>query len=597
MPEEIKTKGTIGSVFLEARHKPVTQVALRYSDGKKWRDISWPEYFKRSEALAAGLSSLEVHRGDRVAILSNTRFEWAITDLGILGMGAVTVPIYQNSTPEDVCYILSNSGAVAAFVEDQGQLEKVKKIASKIPNLKHIISFAGTTDSNVLSWSALQTLGEKKLKESPRFFEDECLQTKPSDVATIVYTSGTTGTPKGVILLHSCIASECEDIQTVLSLGDQDSTLTFLPFAHIFGRIEMWASIYIGWRLSFAESIDRISANLTEIKPTFMMAVPRIFEKIYGRINSQVDEGGPLKRKLFQWAVSIGQKMSTAKAEGTEPDLSTLIQYRLAYKLVFSKINKALGGNLRFLVSGGAPLSKEISEFFFAAGILILEGYGLTETTAAITVNTPYRIRFGTVGPALGDTQLKIAEDGEILAKSKKVFREYFNNPEATAEALTDGWFHTGDIGEIDSGGFLKITDRKKDLIKTAGGKMIAPQKLENLLKLNKYINQAVVYGDKMKYLVALITLNEPEIQKFATSQSIEATNLEALAKHPKVNDLVSSIIKEMNSSLASFETVKHFAILPTEFSIENGELTPSLKIKRKVLNQKYEDVIKSLYG
>lgn len=589
-------KRTISQVFLDARHKPSTQVALRYSDGKSWNDISWPEYYKTTEKLAAGLSSIGVKRGDRVAILSNTKYQWAMADMAILGLGAITVPIYQNSTSEDVGYILNNSGAVAAFVEDLGQLSKINALGKKVIDLKTAITFNSLSEGNALPWNDLLKKGEELLSSNPQFFENECKKNKLSDVATIVYTSGTTGTPKGVVLLFSCIAEECEDIQKQFNLGDRDSTLTFLPFAHIFGRVELWANIYLGWKLCFAESIDRIGINLKEIKPTFVMAVPRIFEKIYAKINSEIEDEGGVRKKLFNWAKEIGRQVSQAKMNHEEVPVATLLQYRVAYKLVFSKINKGLGGNLRFMVSGGAPLAREIAQFFHAAGILILEGYGLTETTAAITVNTPYKYKFGTVGPALGDTKIKIAEDGEILIKSEKVFKEYFKDAQATKEALEDGWFHTGDIGEVDKDGFLKITDRKKDLIKTAGGKMIAPQKLENMLKTNRYINQVVIYGDQMKYLVALITLNEEETKKYANANEITFSNLEDLAKNPKINELIGGVVREKNATLASFETIKHFSILPTEFTIESGELTPSLKIKRRYLSEKYIEVIKGLY-
>jgi len=591
-----KFKRTITEVFLESRQKPPTQVAMRYSDGKGWHDISWPEYFKKTELVAGGLVQLGVQRGDRVAILSNTRYHWAIADLAILGIGAVTVPIYQNSTPEDVKYILKDSGAKTAFIEDQSQWIKIQNLKSDERELENIISFNSFNDPHVWSWEKLLKSGEAFVKEKPHHFEDECKKNKFEDMATIVYTSGTTGSPKGVVLAYSCIATECEDIKVNFNLGDQDSTLTFLPFAHIFGRVELWANIYLGWKMCFAESIDRIAFNLKEIKPTFMMAVPRIFEKIYGRIQSQVESGGKVKQKLFTWAKKVGAQVSHAKMNNEEIPLSVLLEYRLAYNLIFSKINKGLGGQLKFMVSGGAPLAKEIAEFFHASGILILEGYGLTETTAAITVNTPYRYRFGTVGPALGETQLKFAEDGEILVKSGKVFKEYFKDPESTSANLQDGWFRTGDIGESDKDGFLRITDRKKDLIKTAGGKIVAPQKLENLLKTNKYINQVVIYGDKMKYLVALVTLNESEIRAFAKENDIAATTLEGLAKDPKINQLVSEIIRDKNSKLASFETIKHFQILPAEFTIERGEITPSLKVKRKFLSEKYHDVIMTLY-
>lgn len=583
--------------FVKASQRPVTQIAFRYNEGGKWHDISWPEYFGLSERVAAGLNKLGVQNGDRVAIMSGTRYQWAVSDLAVLGLGCVTVPIYHSSTAEDASFILRNSKSVVLFVEDQSQLAKANLIKNNCPDLKAIVSLTPVNDKEVVPWTQLLSMGQEVLNSNPNFYRDECRKVKITDMATIVYTSGTTGQPKGAVLLHSNIASECEDIRHVLQLDDKDSTLSFLPFAHIFGRVELWANIYIGWKMGFAESIDRIPVNLTEIKPTFMMAVPRIFEKIYSKIISQVDEGSDTKKKIFKWAVDVGSQVSKCKREQRSIPLSLALQYKLAYKLVFSKLNAKLGGRIRYLVSGGAPLSKEIAEFFHAAGILVLEGYGLTETTAAVTVNTPYKYKFGSVGIPVGDVEVKIANDGEVLIRSGKVFKEYYENTEATLESFTDGWFHTGDIGEIDNNGFLTITDRKKDLIKTAGGKMIAPQKIENTLKTNKFISQALIYGDKMKYLVALITLNQDEITKFAKMQNIEAKSPEDMVKSQKVQELVRDIIREKNSVLASYETVKNFAILPTEFTVENGELTPSMKIKRKYLSQKYQDVIKDLYS
>jgi long-chain acyl-CoA synthetase len=591
-------ENTISRIFCEASHKPATQVAFRYKESSTWVDISWPEYFHKSEKAASGLASLGIKRGDRVVILSNSNYKWAVSDLAILGMGCVTVPIYQSATPEDVVFICKNSEAVAIFIEDEGQYTKLKTLLSdRDCSLKFMICFNQKKPKEAIGWQELLDKGSEFLKSDPDFFNKNSYENKLSDPATIVYTSGTTGQPKGVLLLHSCIAAECNDIQNLLELGDKDSTLTFLPFAHIFGRVELWANVYCGWKMCFAESIDRIASNMTEIKPTFMMAVPRIFEKIYGKILSNVNDGSFVKKQIFQWAIGVGRKLSALKRDHKAVPFALGLEYQLAYKLVFSKINERLGGKLRFLVSGGAPLSREISEFFHAAGILILEGYGLTETTAAIYVNTPYKYRFGTVGPALGDTQLKFAPDGEILVKGVKIFKEYFKNPEATKESLDDGWFKTGDIGEVDSEGFLKITDRKKDLIKTAGGKIVAPQKLENLLKANPLISQVVIYGDKMKYLVALITLNEDEARKYGAEHGVANKPYEKLVIDPALDECVGQIIKNINGTLASFETIKKYVILTKDFTIEDGELTPSLKVKRKYLSQKYADIIQSLYS
>ncbi|MBK9294603.1 MAG: long-chain fatty acid--CoA ligase [Oligoflexia bacterium] len=588
---------TISHVFLEASKRPTTQVALRYFREGKWNDISWPDYFKLSEMLAGCLASLGVKQGDRVAIMSNTRYEWAVSDMAILGIGAVTVPLYQNNIVEDVEFILNNSEAVLAIAEDEFQLGKLKQIQSKLPNLKNIICMSSTNDKNALPWQAALKKGAEFLSQSPDFFKNEIQKNNLDKIATIVYTSGTTGVPKGAVLPHSCIVSECEDLQPILDVNDSDTTLTFLPFAHIFGRVEMWAHIYFGWKMAFAENIDRIAANLGDIKPTFMLAVPRIFEKIYSRILSQVEEGSNLKKKIFSWAVELGSIISLAKREKKQVPFATLIQYRIAHKLVFAKLHARMGNRMRFMISGSAPLSKEIIEFFHAAGILILEGYGLTETTAGIYFNNPYKYKFGSVGLPIGDVQCKIAEDGEILIKSKKNFREYFKNPEATAEALENGWFHTGDIGVVDEENFLKITDRKKDMIKTAGGKMIAPQKIEGILKLNKIISQVAIYGDKQKYLVALITLNPEEVLKVSETLGLNTKDYVTLTKNQKVLDLVREAVKETNNHLASYETIKNFVVLENELTIDNGEITPSMKVKRKLVGEKYKALIEQLYS
>jgi len=591
---------SVTSVFSDSRGRPTNQPAVKYSAGAgQWKQISWSEYVAASEKLAGALAASGVQRGDRVAIMSNTRFEWAAADMAILCMGAVTVPIYQSSPIDDVEFILTNSEATAVFVEDQGQYEKFLKVAKRT-EVKAVISFSSCKsqgDSPCLSMEKALEKGTDFLRKNPKWFDETARSVKPEDLATIVYTSGTTGVPKGVMLLHSCIISECEDLLITLDIGPTDSTLTFLPYAHIFGRVEHWMHIYTGWVMWYAESIDRIAANLIDAKPTLLMAVPRIFEKVYNRVLSQAQEGSGIKCKIFNWAASVGSEVSKFKQRHQEVPLPLLLQYQVAYKLVFSKLAAKMGGNIRFFVSGGAPLAKEIAEFFHAASIMVCEGYGLTETTAAVFVNTPYKYKFGTVGLAVGDTQVKIAGDGEILVKGGKIMKGYFKNDSATAEVMTDGWFHTGDIGELDSEGFLRITDRKKDLIKTAAGKMVAPQKIENVLKTNKLVSQVVVYGDKMKYLVALITLNPDEVKKFAETHGIKDGNYASIVKNPKIQQAVKEVIQEKNSALGSWETIKNFAILPGELTVEAGELTPSLKVKRKFCSEKYGDVIKGLYA
>lgn len=571
-------------------------VAVEYVKKKKWESASWAQYYDLTEKVAGGLKVLGVEPKQKVAIFSNTRFEWALADMAILGLGAVVVPIYQSSIAEEIGFILKNSEAQTIIFETEDLYKRFLQIKDQVPNLKNMVGIT-FSNQNVKSWDELISDGTKYRKEQPNFFQQSCLNTDIKDLATIVYTSGTTGTPKGVCLLHEQIMSEIPEVYKVIDISDKDKSLTFLPYAHVFGRIEHWLHMYVGFTMAYAESIEKVRDNLTKAKPTFLVAVPRIFEKIYTSIQTQA-EGSPMKSKIFKWALDVGYKISDCRVNKKIPSLPLLLEYQAAKKLVFDKLMKKLGGRLRFAVSGGAPLSAEISKFFHASNLLVLEGYGLTETTAAVFVNTPFAYKFGSVGQAIGDVQVKIAEDGELCVRSKKVMKEYYKNPEATKEVFDDeGFFKTGDIAELDSEGFLKITDRKKDLIKTAGGKYVAPQKLENLLKLNKNISNVLIHGDQKKYIVALITLNSDTMKAFAQENQLPTASLQDLSKNPKVKDLIRDAVAQANSHLASYETIKNFAILPNEFTIENGELTPSLKVKRKFADKKYESQIKSLYG
>lgn len=568
--------------------------AVEFVKNRKWESLSWPQYFDLIQSCAGGLKSLGVSAGDRVVIFSNTRIEWAALDMAVMGLGAITVPVYQSSHPSDLEFILKDTEPKVIIFEST---ELYNRYQSLNLNFKsHLVGLQFSNESS-MSWTDFIKNGKDVLKSQPAFFETACLNTKIDDLATIVYTSGTTGTPKGVCLHHEQIISEVSEVFRIIDVDERDKSLTFLPYAHIMGRIEHWAHIYKGFTMAFAESVEKVRDNLQKTQPTFLIAVPRIFEKIYSTMQAQGDSS-PLKSKIFKWAMSVGYKVSEARIQKKSPDLATLMEYRIAKRLVFDKFYEKLGGKLRFAVSGGAPLSGEIARFFHAAGLLILEGYGLTETTAAVLVNTPYDYKFGTVGKPIGDVQVKFAEDGEILVRSKKVMRGYYKNPKATEDVFDDqDYFKTGDIGELDAQGFLRITDRKKDLIKTAGGKFVAPQKLENLLKLNKNISNVLIHGDKKKYIVSLVTLNQERIVEFAKQHMISFPTFEELSKHPKVKDLIRNAVAQANSALASFETIKNFAILPTDFTIETGELTPSLKVKRKFCDQKFEAEIRALYG
>lgn len=594
MPENICQR------FLETAQKQPDRVAIVFKKARLWHELTWSDYHLNVESAAAGLQVLGVRKGDRVAVLSNTRYEWAAVDLAILGLGGVTVPIYPNSTNDDVAYILENSEARVLFIESDSEARKISTILQNAKHLECVVVFEKNGEDPLpekyFTLADLQKRGQQALKSSPSLFDLAVKEVSPQDFATIVYTSGTTGRPKGVLHCHAQILSEVGDCFPLLGVNPKDRSLTFLPFAHVLGRIEIWGHALIGYTMCFAQGVDRLKEDLQEIKPTVLVAVPRIFEKLYTSIQVK-SEIGVLRNRTFRWALDIGREISRHKIEKRSPSLDLALKYRLAHQLVFSELHRLLGGELRFAVCGGAPLSAEIAEFFHAAGLLILEGYGLSETLAAITVNTPFSYRFGTVGKPVGDVKIKIAEDGEILVQSKKVMRGYYKDPEATAEALKDGWLHTGDIGEISSDGFVRITDRKKDLIKTAGGKYVAPQRLEALLKNSRFISNVHITGDQRKFIVALITLNMAAVKTYANEHRISFTDHKNLIENPKIKALLREAVAEANSHLATFESIKNFALLPEDFTIESGELTPSLKVKRKVVEKKYADLIEQLYG
>lgn len=588
---------TICHYLLHKKSLPLSNIAVKYKVGSEWKSQNWQSYIQNIEYAAAGIKKIGIKKGDTVAIISNTRYEWSLLDMAILGIGGVVVPIYPSSTAEEIEFIINNSECKLAIIEDVTQMDKFDKIYSKCPSVKNTFLInplnakSKTPDLNEIIKS-----GKEEISRNPDLYSKSVDTVNLSDLATIHYTSGTTGVPKGVSLTHKQIVSEVSDVFSELGMVPNDLTLSFLPYSHVLGRVEHWGSIYLGYGMAYAESVDKIRDNLREVSPTVLVAVPRIFEKIYNGVVSQA-EINPTKKKIFEWAVSVGREVSRHRRSKKMVPITLFAQYILANKLVFEKLQKGLGGKLRFAISGGAPLSSQIGEFFHAAGILILEGYGLTETTAAITLNRPHDYEFGTVGRPLADVKIKIADDGEILVKSDKVMREYFKNPTATNEVLKEGWFATGDIGEITDRGFIRITDRKKDLIKTAGGKYVAPQKLENLLKLNKYISNVLIHGDQKKYIVSLLTLNPDEVKRFASQNNIPFDSYAELVKTSEIQQLIRDVVAQVNGQLASYESIKNFDILPNDFTIENGELTPSMKVKRKFCDKKYQQIIDSLYA
>lgn len=586
---------TITHAFSDMRNRPGTAAMVRRSTG--WKEISWPDFIREVERIAAGLLALGIKPQDRVALMSNTRYEWGCCDLAILSIGAITVPIYQNSTSDEMEYILQDCEARVFIVENRMVLKQWRKIREKCPAVRNVVCFEAENpdDPAQITLEALKEMGKDFLAANPNSVSEPARRTKPGDIATLVYTSGTTGRPKGVVITHEQILSEVGEAFPLCGVTSKDISLSFLPYAHVLGRIEFWGHLHIGFTLAFAESIEKMRANLSEVKPTILVAVPRIFEKVHSAIYSQM-ENQPWKRKLFDWALTVGRQVSERRLTRQMIPLPLLLQYETARRLVLDKVRDAFGGRLRFAISGGAPIHREIPLFFHAAGVLILEGYGLTETTAAITVNTPFNYKFGSVGRPIGDVQLKIAEDGEILVKSKKVMREYYKNPQATAEVLKDGWFATGDIGEISASGDLKITDRKKDLIKTAGGKYVAPQRLEGLLKLHPLVGHVLIHGDQKKFIVALITLDKAAIEGWAKDRNLHFNKWTDLLGNPDVQSQVRQAVADANTQLASWESIKKFQVLPQEFSVEGGELTPSLKVKRKALDQRFQAQIEALY-
>lgn len=584
--------------LLEKRVKESsTLIALTYKDNHRWHYYRWQDVHRITRLVAAGFLSLEIEPGDKIGILSNTRVEWMLSDLACMCARAISVPIYPNLNDEDTAYIINHSECKILILENSQQWERWQKIKSQCPNVKEIILFrAESSDANWYTWNSLLQKGGAYQNENPGWYKENLNAIKSTDIFTIPYTSGTTGRPKGVVLTYEQIMSELEDVFSIMPVDERDTTLTFLPLSHILGRVETLGSLHKAYKVAFAESSDLLKRNILEIRPTFMIAVPRVFEKIHTAIL--------VKMSQSQWVASPIQKLIdfsksvTRIVENRKPIPLLMSLPNLAIRnLLGKKIRDTLGGRLRFAVSGGAPLRKDIAEFFFSVGIPIYEGYGLTETTAGVCFNSPLKYKMGSVGPALADVTLKIAEDGEILVQSKKIMKEYYKNPEETQKVFKDGFFCTGDIGEIDSDGFLTITDRKKDLIKTAGGKYVAPQKLTDLLKHSPYISQVHIHGDQQRYVVALITLNEESIRHYASEHQIEYKDLLELSQNTEVRKLIKEAVANANSQLASFESIKKFHILPNDFSIETGEMTPSMKLKRKFIDQKFKQELDQLHG
>ena len=589
----------IGRMFLNRVERYGPRTLFKVKRDGRYTNISWNEAAQTAQEFALGLLEAGIEHGDRVSLLSENRPEWAFADLGILSIGAVNVPIYATNTPKQVEYIINDSASRILVVSNEKQLQKALEARPNCPSLEKIVVFEkiGKTDYPMVQIFE-ETCGEGAKSDKQDLFKKRLDSVKPTDLASIIYTSGTTGDPKGVMLIHDNFLSNCRSVEQLLPVTEEDLCLSFLPLSHSFERMAgYYVPIFSGVTIAYAESVDTVRDNLKEIRPTFMASVPRIYEKFHASVLETVKSGSPLKQKIFDWSFSVGGEMTGCIVGKKNPPASLKLKYKIADALVFKKIKENVGGRLRYFISGGAPLAQEINEFFHALGITILEGYGLTETSPVLTTNTLDEFKFGTVGKPVPDVEIKIAADGEILAKGPNIMRGYFNKPDATAEALdSDGYFHTGDIGIVDEDGFLKITDRKKDIIVTAGGKNISPQNLENMLKTHPLISNVMVHGDRRKFLSALITVDQEKLEKIAKEQGIEYDSYSDLVKDERITKLIGERVDAVNSQLARYETIKKWALIEEDFSLEGGELTPTLKVKRKIVTAKYEDVLDSFY-
>lgn len=590
---------TIVEIAKERVDKFKDRIWYYYKKENRWVGVSFREAHEETRSVACGLLAIGVEKGECVGIISETRREWSLADMAILSCGAVTVGVYPTETPQNTAYILNHSECRFVFVENRKQYEKVKSIIKDLPNIKKLVLFEteNVKDEMVTGLDELRKRGEDLFKSNPGIYENRSGSISLDDIATIVYTSGTTGPPKGVVLTHRNISAVTVASAKAIPLRENDFGIVFLPLSHILQRVSGYVGLYLGAGGAFAESIEKIVDNFQELKPTVQSSVPRLFEKFYIKVLSMVENAPERRKKVFNWCMNVGHQVGALKRAKKNIPLTLRIKYKLADLLVFRKIKKVLGGRIRFMVSGAAPISVKILEFFHAADILILEGYGLTETAAPATVNRLDYYKFGTVGKPIPCCEVRTAGDGEILIRGENVFKGYYKNEEATRDAFTeDGWFKTGDIGTIDEEGFLKIIDRKKELIITAGGKNIAPQNIENVLKTSQYISHAFVYGDRRKYLTALITLDNEEVINYIRARNIPYSSSSLPSQNPEIQGLIEREVTESNTHLARFEQIKKFRILKNDFSVETGELTPTMKLKRKVITEKYRKLLDEMY-
>jgi long-chain acyl-CoA synthetase len=582
---------TILALWRDAVRSPRTCPAYLVESEDGWREVSWHDADVRVRELAHGLLARGVHKGDTFAILAQNSLEWALLDFALAHVGAISVPIYANSAPSDVRYLLEHSEAVGVVCDNADQLAKVESQATALPALAHVLTYADLAQ--------LADEGREFERAHPDALEEAATAVTEDDLYTIIYTSGTTGPPKGCMLSHRnyFVMASVGDAMEEEYLEDDDVMLLYLPLAHNFGRLMLLTGAHIGFTIAFLADPLRVPEALLQVRPTVLPSVPRVYEKVHAAVVARFGEATGLKRRLIEWALPLGREASRLREQGQPIPRGLERRLAIADRLVFRKVRERLGGRLRIPISGGAPLAREVMEFFDAIGIRIVEGYGLTECTTACTFNNREPYRFGSVGRALPGFEVETAEDGELLVRSETVFRGYFKDPEATAAALTsDGWLRTGDVGEIDEQGLVTITDRKKDIIVTAGGKNVAPQNLENALKTGKYVSQALVVGDRRPYLSALITLDADEIGRWARERGIDG-DMAAISGDPQVHELVEGIVEQVNRDRSRYEQIKRFTILPRDFTMDAGEVTQTLKLRRSTCLEHFRDEVEGLYA
>jgi len=598
--ESITTIPRLYKYLTETLANQTTKPLMKYKVEGKYVPISYDEFKEQTDSLAYGLASLGVKAEDRVAIISENRPEWVYSDMAILSLGAIDVPLYPSLTAESVEFIMNNSESKGIIVSNKFQLNKFQKIKNNCKSVEFIIilnekDFDSSVDK-LFTFKQVQELGKKHRKENPDLLKDSIEKVKPGDTCTIIYTSGTTGEPKGVVLTHNNILSNVKAALQCFPITKDDVFLSFLPLCHIFERMAGYYTAFSsGGTICYAESIETVAQNLIEIKPTIMTTVPRLFERIHSKIIKNVESQPEKKQKIFNWAIEVGKQYAKAKKQKKVP-FALAAKHKIADKLVFGKLRDRTGGRLRFFISGGAALSKDLGEFFEAVGILIIEGYGLTESSPVITANRIDDYKFGTVGKPFPGVEVKIASDGEILAKGPNIMQGYYKNPKETEATIKDGWLYTGDIGEFDSEGFLKITDRKKHLFKTSAGKYIAPTPIENLFLASKYIDQFVLVGDRRMFLTALIVPDFEALKEYADTHNIKYNDVIDLTKDEKIYKLLETELNQMQRTLANYERVRKFALLDRPFTIETGEITPSMKIRRKYIEERYGELIEKMY-